>query len=72
MELTSKHLVKNQFPPGDFIPPAPASLIEIFEANTHHGLWNYFHYSPLVQIAKKYGAGDSELFGILHTRMVSG
>lgn len=40
--------VKNQFPPGDCIPPPPASLTEIFEAITHHHLWNYFHYSPLV------------------------
>ena len=53
--------VANQFPPGDCIPPPPASLTEIFEAITHHGLWDYFHYSPLVRIAKKFGAGDHEI-----------
>ena len=53
--------VTNQFPPGDCIPPPPAGLTEMFKAITHHGLWDYFHYSPLVQIAKKFGAGDSEV-----------
>ena len=55
--------VSNQFPPGDCIPPAPASLTEIFEAITHHRLWDYFHYSPLVRIAEKFGAGDPEIEG---------
>ena len=53
--------VRNQFPPGDCIPPPPAGLTEVFEAITHHGLWDYFHYSPLVQIAKKFGADDPEI-----------
>ena len=53
--------VTNQFPPGDCIPPPPAGLMEVFEAITHHGLWDYFHYSPLVQIAKKFGADDPEV-----------
>ena len=53
--------VKNQFHPGDCIPPRPASLTEMFEAITHHGLWNYFHYSPLVRITEKFGANDSEM-----------
>ena len=53
--------VKNQFPPGDCVPPHPASLTDIFEAITHHGLWDYFHYSPLVRIAEKFGADDSEM-----------
>ena len=48
--------VKNQFPPGDCVPPHPARLTDIFEAITHHGLWDYFHYSPLVRIAEKFGA----------------
>ena len=53
--------VTNQFPPGDCIPPAPASLTEIFEAITHHRLWDYFHYSPLVSIAKEFCANDDEM-----------
>ena len=53
--------VKNQFPPGDCIPPLPTSLTEIFEAITRHGLWDYYHYSPLEKIVKKYGAGDTEM-----------
>ena len=53
--------ITNQFPPGDCIPPAPASLTEMFEAITHHHLWSYFHYSPLVRIAKKFGANDDEM-----------
>lgn len=53
--------VKKQFPPGDFIPPPPATLMEIFDAVTYHGMWDYFHYSPLVQIARNFGAGDSEI-----------
>lgn len=59
--------VTNQFPPGDCIPPAPASLTEIFEAITHHRLWDYFHYSPLVRIAKKFCANDDEMEGWVHT-----
>ena len=61
--------VKNQFPPGDCIPPRPASLTEIFEAITHHRLWDYFHYSPLVRIAEKFGADDSEMKGWVQTYM---
>ena len=53
--------VRNQFPPGDCIPSPPASLTEIFKAITYHGLWDYLHYSPLVRIARKFGAGDSEI-----------
>ena len=53
--------VTNQFPPGDCIPRSPTSLTEVFEAVTHHRLWDYFHYSPLVQIARKFGAGDPEM-----------
>ena len=59
--------VTNQFPPGDCIPPPPAGLIEMFKAITHHGLWDYFHYSPLVQIANKFGAGDFEVEGWVQT-----
>ena len=59
--------VTNQFPPGDCIPPAPASLTEIFQAITHHRLWDYFHYSPLVTIAKKFCANDDEMEGWVQT-----
>ena len=59
--------IKKQFPPGDFIPPPPATLIEIFKAVTQHGLWNYFHYSPLVLLARNFGAGDSEIEGWVQT-----
>ena len=59
--------VTNQFPPGDCIPPPPASLTEVFEAITHHRLWNFFHYSPLVRIAKRFGANDDEMEGWVKT-----
>ena len=59
--------VRNQFPPGDCIPPPPAPMREIFNAITHHGLWDYFHYSPLVRIAEKFGAGDPEIAGWVQT-----
>jgi len=58
-----RQFVKNQFPPGDCIPPPPANVKRIFESITRHGLWNYFHYSPLVQIARKFGTNDPELEG---------
>ena len=53
--------VTNQFPPGDFISPPPAGLREIFKAITHHGLWDYFNYSPLVRIVQTFGASDPEM-----------
>ena len=59
--------VMNQFPPGDCIPPPPASLTEVFEAITHHRLWNFFHYSPLVRIAKRFCANDDEMEGLVNT-----
>ena len=59
--------VKNQFPPGDCIPPPPASLIEIFGAVTHHGLWDCLHYSPLVRIVQTFGANDPEMEGWVQT-----
>jgi len=49
------------FPPGDCIPPSPTNLSKVFEAITRNGLWDYFHYSPLVRIVKKFGAGDPEM-----------
>ena len=49
------------FPPGDCIPQLPTSLTKVFEAITHHGLWDYIHYSPLVRIARNFGAGDPEV-----------
>lgn len=51
----------NQFSPGHFIPPHPASLAEIFKAITSHGVWNCLHYSPLVHIVRTFGPGDSEM-----------
>ena len=59
--------VTNQFPPGDCIPPSPTSLTEIFEAITHHRLWDYFHYSPLVRIVDTFGSGDPEMKGWVQT-----
>ena len=59
--------VANQFPPGDCIPQSPNSLTEVFDAITHHGLWDYFHYSPLVHIAKTFCAGDPEMEGWVQT-----
>ena len=56
-----RQYVAIQFSPGDCIPSSPTSLMEIFEAITHHGLWDYFHYSPLVKIIQKFGAGDPEM-----------
>jgi len=53
--------VSTLFPPGDCIPQSPTNLTEIFEAITHHGLWDSLHYSPLVRIVRKFGAGDSEM-----------
>ena len=51
------------FPPGDCIPQSPTNLTEIFKAITHHGLWDFHHYTPLVQIVQKFGAGDPEMEG---------
>ena len=68
--VDTKHVrqfVINQFPPGDWMPPPPVSLTKIFEAINHHGLWNYFHYSPLVRIAQKFGANDPEMEGWVQT-----
>ena len=59
--------VTNQFPPGDFIPASPTSLTEVFKAITNHGLWDYLHYTPLVQIAKRFGASDPEIEGWVQT-----
>ena len=36
-------------------------MTEVFEAITHHGLWDSLHYSPLVRIVRKFGAGDPEM-----------
>ena len=59
--------VTNQFPPGECIPPPPASLTEIFQAITCHGLWDFWHYSPLVHIVKIFGASDPEMEGWVET-----
>ena len=49
------------FPPGDCIPHSPTSLTDIFEAITHNGLWDFFHYSPLAKIVNKFGANDPDM-----------
>jgi len=49
------------FPPGDCIPSLPTNLSKIFEAITHHGLWDSLNYSPLVRIVKEFGAGDPQM-----------
>ena len=49
------------FPPGDFIPPLPTNLTKVFDAITHHGLWDCLNYSPLVRIVRMFGAGDAEM-----------
>ena len=51
------------FPPGDCIPhsPSPTNLTDIFEAITRHGLWDFFHYSPLAKIVKEFGANDPDM-----------
>lgn len=56
-----RQYVAIQFSPGNCIPSSPTSLMDIFDAITHHGLWDYFHFSPLVTIIKKFGAGDREM-----------
>ena len=53
--------VESRFSPIDCIPPPPADLKDIFGAITRHRLWDYFHCSPLIQIAEKFGANDSEI-----------
>ena len=49
------------FHPGDCIPQSPTNLAEVFDAITRHGLWDYFHYSPLVRIVRKFSAGDDKM-----------
>ena len=49
------------FPPGDCIPPLPTNLTKVFEAITHHGLWDYIHYSPLVRIVQTFCASDRKM-----------
>ena len=56
-----RQYVAIQFSPGNCIPSSPTSLMEIFDAITHHELWDYFHFSPLVRIIQKFGAGDPEM-----------
>lgn len=49
------------FHPGDCIPPSPSGFTEVFEAISHHCLWDSFHYTPLVRIVRKFGATDPEM-----------
>ena len=52
---------KSRFFPGDFIPQSPTSLSKIFESITGHGMWDFFHFTPLVEIAQTFGADDPEI-----------
>ena len=52
---------KSRFSPGDFIPQPPTTLNKIFDSITGHGLWNFFHFTPLVEIAETFGEGDSDI-----------
>ena len=56
-----RQFVINLFPPGECFPPSLANLLKLFEAITYHGLWDCFHYSPLVQIVQTFGANDPEM-----------
>jgi len=62
-----RQYVTNLFPPGDCIPPPPANMIEIFKAITYHGLWDYLHCSPLVQVVKKFCPNDHKIEGCHQT-----
>ena len=53
----------SQFSPGHFIPSLPTSLKDVFEEITRHEMWDYFHYSPLVRIIRKFGDGNPEMEG---------
>ena len=53
--------VTNQFSPGDFIPTPPTSFKKVFDAITRNEMWDYFHYSPLVQIVRKFGSDDPKM-----------
>ena len=49
------------FSPRKCIPQSPTDFTEVFQAITYHGLWDSLHYSPLVRIARRFCAGDSEM-----------
>ena len=57
--------VTSQFSPGHFIPSLPTSLKEVFEEITHHEMWDYYHYSPLVRIIRKFGDGNPEMEALI-------
>ena len=52
---------KSRFHPGYFIPLSPTNLTEIFDSITDHGMWDYFHCSPLLHVVQTFGAGDPEM-----------
>ena len=56
-----RFFVVNSLPLGYVIPPHPATLTEIFTAITCHRLWDYFHYSPLVHVVRRYFDGDPKM-----------
>ena len=49
------------FSPGDCIPPPPTDFTKVFAAITRHGLWSYFHFSPLAEIIHEFCASDPEM-----------
>ena len=51
------------FPPGTCIPSS--NIIKIFEAITRHGLWSYWHYTPVEKIVAEYAPNDDEMKGWL-------
>ena len=50
------------FPPGDFIAYAK-TVAEVFKAITHHQLWDFSSFTPVEEIAEKFGEKDPLLNG---------
>ena len=48
------------FPPGDLMSRA-SSIAEVCEVLSRHQLWDYYHYSPVEEIAKKFADDDPEI-----------
>lgn len=53
------------FPPGDCIPRIPTNFTEVFAAIMRNELWDYFHYSPLVEIIQEFCTSDLEVEGLI-------
>lgn len=48
------------FPPSDCVPQT-AKISEIFLTITDHGLWDYWHYSPLWRVSEMYAGKNSDV-----------